>query len=196
MTKAVDLPNIRNITVSGRIASGATTLAKNLSKLLNWKLLEGGDLFEKIHKELKLDQSTVSARPDHFDLEYEERIKKMLRDESYNIIQSHLAGYDAQGIPGVFKILIVCEDEHGHDKREVRIDRLLNRDGVTLAEAKDEVVRREEEHLAKFRRLYAGGDPEWVYWKREYYDLKINTYDKTSEHTFRLALKALGLTPK
>jgi cytidylate kinase len=193
METPVDLPGIRNITVSGRIASGSTTLAKALAKKLNWKLLEGGDLFEKIHKELKLDQSKVSKRPDHFDLEYEEKVKKTLKEEEHNIIQSHLSGYDAQGIEGVFKILVICDDAQGNDKTEIRIDRLMNRDGTTLEDAKKEVLVREEEHLAKFRRLYAKSDPNWVYWDKKYYDLVINTFDHPAELTYKIALDALGL---
>ena len=45
MNTPIDLPNIRNITVSGRIASGTTTLAKGLANTLGWELLEGGVLF-------------------------------------------------------------------------------------------------------------------------------------------------------
>ena len=193
MVSPLELPDIRNITISGRIGSGATTLAKHLSEKLNWKLLEGGELFEKIHNQLHLDQSIVAKRPDHFDLEYEEKIKKMLHDESHNIIQSHLAGYDAKGIDEVFKILIVCEDEDGNDKTEVRIDRLMNRDNKSLEEAKNEVLEREKGHLEKFRRLYADGDPDWVYWDRKYYDLVINTYAHNKDQTYEKALEGLGI---
>ncbi|MBI1982496.1 MAG: hypothetical protein HYS68_02865 [Candidatus Levybacteria bacterium] len=77
----VDLPNIQNITVSGRIGSGTTTLAVGLSKTLGWELLEGGALFEKIHEELKLSESEVNGRPDHFDLEYEEDFDCLRRRE-------------------------------------------------------------------------------------------------------------------
>lgn len=188
-----ELPNVRNVTVSGRIGSGATTLAKSLSEYLGWDFLEGGALFEKIHKDLHLEQSEVENRPDHFDLEYEERIKKMLREELHHVVQSHLAGYDADDIPGVFKILVVCE-ENGEDRREVRIDRLVNRDGKSVEEAKKEVLEREKEHLAKFRRLYADNDPNWVYWDKKYYDLVINTFDHNKESAFQTALASLGIS--
>lgn len=181
----------RNITISGRIGAGATTLAKKLSQILGWDLLEGGDLFEKIHKELNISQSQASKRPDHFDLEYEEKIKNMLKNETGHIIQSHLAGFDAQGIEGAFKILIICEDSGGNDKPEIRIDRLVNRDNISIEEAKDEVVEREKQHLEKWRRLYAGGNPNWVYWDKKYYDLAINTYDHNQEETLKIALEAL-----
>lgn len=195
MASPIDIPGIRNITVSGRIGAGATTLATKLAEKLGWELLEGGALFEKIHQELKLDQNKVGKRPDHFDLEYEEKVKNMLKNENHNIIQSHLAGYDARGIDGVFKILIVCEDKAGNDKREVRIDRLMNRDSKSVEEAKHEVVEREDEHISKFRRLYADNNPNWVYWDKKYYDLVINTFDHNKEQTFHAALAALGLKP-
>lgn len=192
MNKPVELANIRNITISGRIGAGATTLAKKISEILGWKQLEGGDLFEKIHKELKLSQSMVDGRPDHFDLEYEKKVENMLRNENHHVVQSHLAGFDAQGIPGVFKILIVCEDDQGNDKTDIRIDRLVNRDKVSIKEAKDEVFEREKQHLGKFRRLYAGGDEDWVYWDKKYYDLVINTYSHNQDETLELALQKLG----
>ncbi len=192
MKKPVEIPNIRVITVSGRIASGATTLAKKLAEELNWTLLEGGDLFEKIHKELNLDQEMVDKRPDHFDLEYEEKLKKIFTKEKNIVVQSHLAGFDAQGIKGVFKILVECT-EKDLDKPEIRIDRLVNRDGVPIEKAKQEVFEREKNHLEKFRRLYAKGDKNWVYWQKKYYDLIINTFDHNAKEAFDLALKAINV---
>lgn len=186
-----ELAKIKNITVSGRIGAGTTTLATGLAKTLGWKLLEGGELFAKIHQELKLNEVEVNARPDHFDVEYEEKIKKMLHREKHQIIQSHLAGFDAQGIRGIFKILVVCEDEEGHDKPEIRIDRLINRRGISIEEAKEEVVVREKRNLEKWSRLYADSDPAWVYWDKKYYDLVINTYDHNQEETLKIALEGI-----
>ena len=133
------------------------------------------------------------SRTDHFDLQYEEMIKKNLREKKHQIIQSHLAGFDAQGIEGVYKILVVCEDDEGNDKKDIRIDRLVNRDKISVEEAKNEIKQREEEHLKKFRRLYAENDPSWVYWDKKYYDLIINTYSHNKEETFQLVLKALDI---
>lgn len=186
--------NIRNITVSGRIGSGTTTLATGLAKTLGWELLEGGEVFEKFHKELGASENEVASRPDKFDLGYEERVKKMLGDGKHQVVQSHLAGFDAQDIAGVFKILVVCEDEEGNDKTDIRIDRLVNRKKISIEEAKEEVKVREERNLEKFRRLYANNDQNWVYWDKKYYDLVVNTYDHNAEESFNLALEALGVT--
>ena len=192
MDKQAEFNNIRNITVSGKIGAGATSLAKRLSETLGWDFLEGGDLFENIHKELKLSQAMVNSRPDHFDIEYEKKVKNMLSSESHHIIQSHLAGFDAQGIPGVFKILVICEDSQGNDKEEIRIDRLINRDKISIEEAKEEVLEREKQHLEKWRRLYANSDQNWVYWDKKYYDLVISTYSHGQDETLRITLEKIG----
>lgn len=192
MKTSVDLPGIRNITISGRIGAGATTLAKKLSEKLNWSLLEGGEIFEKIHKELDISQVNVLQRPDSFDLKFEAQIKKTLSEEKHQIIQSHLAGFDAQGIEGVFKILVICRDLSGDDKADIRIDRLMNRDGISLEEAKHEILEREKENIEKFRRLYAKNDPNWVYWDKKYYDLVVNTYSNNQEEVLQITLEGLG----
>lgn len=191
MNKTLDLPGIKNITVSGRIGSGTTTLAKGLAKELGWELLEGGAIFEKFHNEMHKDELEVEARPDDFDLKYEERVEKMLRENSHQIIQSHLAGFDAQGIEGVFKILVICEDEEGNDKLEVRIDRLVNRKGISIEDAKNEAKLREERNLDKWRRLYAQGDENWVYWDRTYYDLIVNSFSHNAGQSLHYVLEAL-----
>jgi cytidylate kinase len=192
MKTSVDLPGIRNITISGRIGAGATTLAEKLSKELIWNLLEGGEIFAKIHKELNISQVDVLRRPDSFDLNFEAQIKKTLSEEKHQIIQSHLAGFDAQGIDGVFKILVICRDEKGDDKADIRIDRLMNRDGALLEEAKNEIFEREKEMLEKFRKLYAENDKNWVYWDSKYYDLIVNTYSHNKQEAVQFTLKEIG----
>ena len=189
----VDLSNIKNITISGRIGSGATTLAQKLSKVLGWEMLEGGQIMRRINQEVGADVVETNKRPDHFDLEYEEMVKKILREEKNRIVQSHLAGFDAQEIEGVYKILVVCEDEEENDKKDIRIDRLVNRDKISVEEAKNEVIEREKRNLEKWRRLYADNDEAWVYWDKKYYDLIINTYSHNKEETLKIALKALGV---
>jgi CMP/dCMP kinase len=189
----VDIPNIRNITVSGRIGSGATTLAKKLSEKLGWEMLEGGSIMRRIQKEVGADVYETDKRPDKYDTDYEEKVKKILKEEDHQIIQSHLAGFDAQGIDGVFKILVICEDEEGNDKMDIRIDRLVNRDKITVDQAKDEVAQREKRNLEKWRRLYADNDPDWNYWDKKYYDLVINTYSYNAKETLDFAEKALGI---
>jgi cytidylate kinase len=190
----IDLGDIRNITISGRIGSGATTLATNLAQQLGWEFLDGGKILRKVQNEIGASVEETEKRPDHFDLEYEERIKKTLHEEKHHIIQSHLAGFDAQGINGIFKIFVVCESKDGSDKADIRIDRLVNRDGISVDDAKYELRERDRQNLEKWRRLYADNDSGWVYWDSKYYDLIVNTFELNKEDALATVLKALGLT--
>jgi cytidylate kinase len=188
MNKPVALKGMRIITISGRIGSGASTLASHLSKTIHWPSLEGGQLFRAFTK----DHGFAGKRLDDFDLAYEEKVKHILEKQSQQIIESHLAGFDAQGIAGVFKILVVCEDEDGTDKTDIRIDRLVNRDKATVDSAKHEVLERETQNLAKWQRLYVNNDSDWVYWDKKYYDLVINTYSFNPEESLNMVLEAIA----
>lgn len=194
--ESIEIPGVRNIAVSGRIGSGATTLATTLAEVLGWEVLDGGKLFRKIASDMGISITQSNSRPDHFDTEYEEMVRRQLREKDHQIIQSHLAGYDAQGIDGIYKVLVVVEDNLGHDKPEIRIDRLVNRDGVSIEEAKHEVLEREKQNLEKFRRLYAGDDGEWVYWDRKYYDLVVNTFSHNAKDSVNFVLEALGVAER
>lgn len=189
----VDLPNIRIITISGRIASGATTLAKGLSRTLGWRRIEGGEVFwEAIRQKMGLSAKDTNLRPDQEDELFDRELKRILREDAHIILETKLAGFNAQVIEGVFKILVMCEKSDGEDQPQIRIDRLVNREGLSVDEAKEEVLVREENDLAKWRKLYAGGDPNWVYWDKKDYDLSINTYDHNQEETLKIALEAIG----
>jgi len=194
MKNPVKLTGIRNITVSGRIGAGKTTLATHLARKLGWDVLDGGAIIRKISKEMGISIIETTKRPDKIDFALEEKIKKILREESNHIVQSHLAGLDAQGIEGIYKILVVCQNNKGEDKRSVRIDRLMNREGMTSEEARKEVLEREEQNLIKYRKLYANNDSGWVYWDEKYYDLIVNTYALDQQEALDFVLKHAGFT--
>ncbi len=189
--KPVILPGIKNITVSGRIGTGKTTLANHLADALGWDVLDGGKIFRKLTHEMGLRIKDTHKRHDSFDIAYEERIKKLLKEEDNHIIQSHLAGFDAQGVDGVFKILLICRNSEGKDKTSIRVDRLMNRDNISAEEAKEDVIEREKQNLEKFRRLYAKNDPNWVYWDEKYYDLIVNTFLLSPKQALEFVLEKI-----
>ncbi|RJQ38393.1 hypothetical protein C4559_01205 [Candidatus Microgenomates bacterium] len=193
MEKPVELENIRIITVSGRIASGATTLAEQVSKILGWKHIEGGEIFwEAVRKRMGLEPKDTNLRPDDEDKLFDEQLKKTLKEDKHIVLETKLAGYNAQGIEGVFKILVVCDDNNGVDQARIRIDRLINREKLSIDEAKKEVVEREKNDIEKWRRIYAKDHPNWVYWDEKYYDLVINTYSHNKEESLKIVLQKIG----
>ena len=60
-------------------------------------------------------------------------LKKAIKEEKNIILETKLAGFNAQGVDGVFKILVVCENEKGEDQTQIRIDRLVNREEQSIA---------------------------------------------------------------
>ena len=189
----IKLPNMRMITVSGRIASGATTLGHKLAKTLGWHHVEGGEIFwEAVRTKMGLEEKDTNLRPDKEDEDFDRSLKQILTNGKNLILETKLAGFNAQGIPGVFKIAIICEDESGNDKTDIRIDRLINREKISIEQAKEEVIDREKNDLAKWRKLYANGDQKWNYWDKKYYDLVINTYSYNQDETLKFALEKLG----
>lgn len=190
-----DLPHIRIITVSGRIGSGSTTLAKKLASHFGWKHVEGGEIFwEAVRSKLGLDPKDTNLRPDQEDQLFDSQLKKTLREDKHIVLETKLAGFNAQGVDGIFKILVVCNDRIGEDQPQIRIDRLVNREGVSVEEAKAEVREREINDLEKWRRIYANNDPKWMYYDPKYYDLVVNTYEHNQDETFKLALEAIGIS--
>ena len=192
MITPIDLSNIRIITVSGRIASGSTTLAKGLARKLGWRHLEGGEIFwESVREKLGLEPSETHKRPDEEDENFDSYLKKLLKTGKHLVIETKLAGFNAQNIKGVYKMLVVCEDSKGYDQLQIRIDRLINRERLSREEAKKEAVEREKNDIEKWRRIYAKEDQRWVYWDKKYYDLTVNTYSFNQEESLKIALAAI-----
>lgn len=194
MKTPIDIPHIRLITVSGRIASGSTTLAKKLAQTLGWRHIEGGEIFwEAVRAKLALAPKDTALRPDEEDAAFDASLKETLKTQQHIVLETKLAGFNAQGLADVFKILVLCEDASGVDQTQIRIDRLVNREQISIQEAKAEVLEREKNDIEKWRRLYANNDANWTYWDKQYYDLVINTYANDHEQTLDLALSAIGI---
>lgn len=194
MEEQKQIPGVRIITVSGRIASGSTTLAKHLARLLGWKHMEGGEIFwEAVRDRLGLDVKDTNLRPDEEDLLFEEKQKSILKNEKHIVLESKLAGFCAQGYNDVYKIGVICEDKDGNDQTQIRIDRLVNREVISIDEAKEEVLQREENDLGKWRKLYADNNQDWIYWDKKYYDLIINTFTHNQDDSLKVVLQELRI---
>lgn len=192
MSKPIELPNIRIITVSGRIGAGSTSLARHVAKVLSWKHIEGGEIFwEAVRKKMQLSPKDTNLRPDEEDVLFDKKLKEILQQETHIVLETKLAGFLAQGLEDVFKVAVVCE-ENGEDRAEIRIDRLVNREEVSVDEAKAEVFEREYNDLTKWRKLYVENDQKWVYWHPSYFDLVVNTFSHNQEESRELVLNAIG----
>jgi cytidylate kinase len=173
---------IQNITVSGKAASGATTLSRNLAKLLNWEILNPGEMYRKYVKENNIPLEKTTEVSDKYHTDLDNLIREKLNNHSHMVIESWLSGFDAQGIKGVFKIFVTCSND------QVRMDRIVSRDNMTLDEAKKHLKTREEENLIKWEKLYHTRD----IWNPKLYDLWIDTFHDGPTETLDIALNAIG----
>ncbi len=172
----------RNITISGLVCTGTTTLSKLLADKLGWERSSTGELFRKYCNEHNLPLEETSLRPDCVTVEIDGMVKEKLQKENNMIMEGWLTGFLARGLKDVFKILLVCNEA-------LRIDRLVNRDGKTVEEAKKEIEIRERENFKKWTRIYGVSD----FWEPKYYNLTIDTYENSKEQVLDKTLKVISI---
>ncbi len=174
------------VTISGKVAAGTSTLSRNLQEILGWKYVNVGNLQREHDRKNNSNENQRGAihRSDKHEQDMDAMTKKMLATEKNIIYEAWLAGFMAQGIAGVLKVLLYCSDD------AVRIDRVANRDNVTIEEAKEWMRQREEENLIKWQALYGKHD----FWnpKSKFYDIVIDTYSSGPLETVGIVLDKLG----
>ncbi len=197
----------RNISISGLPGSGTTTLLNLLKeelKFAGWTGFSGGEFMREYAVEKGLYDNAnkihhdAMAYGEEFDRKIDMGIREKFQEEEKWIIESWLSGFMAQGLEGVLKILVVCSDT------SVRIDRIVNRDEVTVEEAKRHLTQRYKVNLKKWSRLYKEEWNKWVvdrgmaepdekidFWKPDLYDLVIDTYSHNQQQALKVAIDAI-----
>jgi cytidylate kinase len=172
-----------NITISGGVAVGKNTLKDNLRPYLEplgWKFTSGGQLLRDFTKEYVLPNASLVD--DDFHHKLDERTKKLLTEEGHYVIEAWLSGFMAKDLDNTLRILLMC----GNDA--LRIDRVANRDKVTIQQAKEYIKRREEDNFKEWKRIY--GDHN--FFDPQYYHLVIDTYSSGPHETVGKVLDKLG----
>ena len=172
----------KNITISGGVAVGKNTLQENLKSYLQpqgFKFTSGGQLLRDFSREYV--QPLASLAPDEFHHKLDDRTKKLLEEGKY-VIEAWLAGFMARERDDTLRILLICS----HDS--VRIDRVVNRDKVTIEKAKAYIKDREETNFREWKRIYGDHD----FFDPKYYHLVIDTYSSGPNETVGKVLDKLG----
>lgn len=181
-------PKYRLITVSGKIAVGTTTLTKNLVNSLGWKHINIGAIQRKYDRQNRLHENKMGAlsRTDDHEKEIDAMTEQMLENEKEIIYEAWLSGFFARNYPDVLRVLLVCS----HD--DIRVDRVANRESISVDEAKDWIKQRESENTEKWKRLYGKYD----FWDRKYFNLIIDTYKTGPLETLGKVLDEIGYEHK
>lgn len=180
----------RNIAISSKPGAGRSTLYNNLRLILEplgWQFFSGGEfsrqyaiengLFEKT----KAHHHDATIYTDEVDLKIDTETRKKLEEEDRFVVESWIAGYNVRGVSGVLKVLLICDEA-------LRIDRIVNRDNLTVEEAKRHLHEREQKNLTKWKRMYGTVD----FWNPKLYDLVIDTYSSGPMETLGKVLDKLG----
>ena len=141
---------INRITISGLPGSGTTTIANLLKKKLNLPYIYAGEIFRKMAEEhgMKLlEFEKYCEENPEIDKKLDEQQEEILRKGNV-ILEGRLAGWIAykNKIPA-FKIWLDC----GKDER---VRRIVQREGGSLKEKREEMKEREESEAKRYKNFY------------------------------------------
>lgn len=181
-----------SLAISGAPGAGRSTLLRNLKPLAEswgWKTFSGGDWARQFairngtHKPDDRKHHMATDYSDEIDHEIDAAMREKLSDPAaHYVVESWIAGWNMRGLPHVLKVLLNCDDS-------LRIDRLVNRDNLTVDQAKEHIHARQETNFAKWKRMYGVTD----FWDPKYYDLVIDTYSNGPKETLDIVLAKLGV---
>lgn len=196
----------KNVVISGLPGTGESTLMDFLKSELTgqgWTTFSGGGFMRQYAIEngffdpKNKGHHSALVYGEDFDRKVDFGMRQWLEEKEKMIIESWLAGFVAQGVSNVLKILLVC-------KKSLRIDRIVNRDELSVNEVKENIEEREEKNVQKWIKMYQKEWQEWIvnrgimkkdesidFWDNRLYDLVIDTYRFSKRETFEIALQVL-----
>lgn len=139
------------ITIFGLAGTGKTSVGKILAQNHNYQFLSTGYIFREMAKENKMtlgEFEDLCKRENKFDLELDRRIKKFGKEHDNFVIESRLAWHF---IPDSVKIKLDCDFN-------TRLQRVADRDGISLDSAKEHTVFREDAIFERYKNFYGIDD--------------------------------------
>ncbi len=165
------------IAVGGTIASGKTTLARNLAEEFHLDHVSAGAVMRKMAEErgMSLMEFSKLAESDFaIDREIDERQKKMATGDC--VVEGRLS---AHFLKPDFAVWLTAPID-------VRAGRLSGREGISISEAKKRTLQREKSERTRYKKIYGIdlGD-------KEVYDLVLDTRDKTADEVMGIVSAAI-----
>ncbi len=172
----------KKITLSGPICSGKSSAFKNLQKKLGWPSFSASEFFRDYCQKKKIPLWQAEKRPDSLTRKVDLGMRERLKKKENLILEGWMAGIMAQGIPQVLKVLLTAEDKE-------RVKRFAIREKLSQKEAGKKLREREENLLAKLKRVYQRDD----FLVPKNYDLVIDTTFLKPKETAQKILDKLNL---
>lgn len=169
--------NFTSIAISGLIASGTSTAAKNVAEKLKLTHHSAGDIFRQYALDHNIPLHDKEQIPDELDKKVDAELKS-LAEKGGVVIDGDYIGYFTRDLPKVLKVLLTCN-------YQTRIQRALSRQS-THSETEEEINLREIGLDKKFRRLYADEN----FQDPKFFDLIIDTTNNSQEEVTQQIVKA------
>ena len=172
----------KNITISGGAATGKNTLLNNLKSFLEplgWNFASGGQILRDYLKEYI--NPKAGKAPVNIHHQIDKRTIELLNKGHY-VIESWLAGFMARERKDTLRVLLICSNP------ALKVDRVVNRDKVTIEIAKKIIKEREEDNFKTWKKIYG----EYNFFDHQYYHLIIDTFSSGPLETVGRVLDALG----
>ena len=176
-----------NITISGGVAVGKGTLLNNLKPYLEpygWKFRASGQIVRDYTKEYI--KPNASLAPDELHKKIDSKVLELLKNETKWAIEAWLSGWLARKLTKTLRILLICSD------KALQIDRVANRDKISVTDAKKFIEEREEDNIRTFKRIYNAVD----IFNSKYYQLVTDTYSLGPLETAGKVLDKMGYQAK
>jgi len=153
-----------NITISGKICTGKSTLRNLLVKKLSWKTFSTGELFRQYVKDNHLSLEQADEQNEYLTKKIDNQVRQILKTKKQQIVDSWMAGITAKGIPNVLKVLLICKDD-------IRYKRFAKREKLSFQKAKTMVDERLFNWAGKIKKIYHRDD----FYDEKHFDLIIDT---------------------
>ena len=142
---------MNKVTISGHPGSGTSTLVEGLKDNLGWNSINGGEIFRNEAKKRGVSLAEfgqICSEDESVDLQLDDILRQHIADDSINIVESRLAGWWAYIMEtDCIRIwLNVSEDE--------RANRVTNREGISLEEAKIANAKRLMVDNERYQKMY------------------------------------------
>ena len=144
--------NLVKITISGHPGSGTSTLVNGICDHFNWSSLNGGQIFRDEAKRRGLSLSEfgdLCASDFSVDKSLDDILQEKIRDPNGpDVMESRLCGWWA------YKLEIDCVRLWVDVNDEVRAQRVVDREGITLEKAIFENKKRSQKDRSRYIELY------------------------------------------
>ena len=171
----------KKITISGRICTGKSSLFRTLAQKLKYPTFSSSQLFREHAQELGISLETAAEQEAALTKQIDDQITEFLQTHDQALVEGWMAGIKSQGIPGVLRIFLTCDDHE-------RFARFAKREHCSIEEAQRKVLERERNWLQRLSRIYERED----FFAPKHYDWILDTTQIDPQKTVEKTLEKIN----